>query len=291
MTTRKGTCPGWLLKLIFSTPEAGKTYKAIVKLPDGSESTIALPAALGTGYNLGVFDNDAGNIVLRVGASKAIADAANTTISIVAQQNGHIYYAANTPINKVSLTANIPKDRFPTGIVQFTMFSSAGEPLSERLVFVQNNDGMKLTVGTDKTIYAPRQKVALDLSANNTAGQPVVGSFSVSVIDESKVKVDEDAETTILNHILLTSDLKGYIEKPNYYFNKPTEQTRADLDALLLTQGYRRFVWKQILSDVIHFYIYIFAAFCRAGLYHKTHTVFKSHILKGKTAIGIGNGI
>ncbi|GAB3932572.1 TonB-dependent receptor [Mucilaginibacter myungsuensis] len=232
------------------TPETGKTYKAVVKLPDGSEQTINLPAAAATGYNMGVFETDKENILLRIGASKQLADAGNTSISVVAQQNGHIYYAANTLINKASLTASIPKNRFPTGIVQFTMFSSAGEPLAERLLFVRNDDLMKLSIGTDKQTYAPRQKVNLTVGANTPGGQPSVGTFSVVVIDESKVQVDEDDETTILNNILLTSDLKGYIEKPNYYFNKPTEQTNADLDALMLTQGYRRFAWKQILSDV-----------------------------------------
>jgi hypothetical protein len=63
------------------------------------------------------------------------------------------------------------------------------------------------------------------------------------------VTVDEDAENSILANLLLTSDLKGYIEKPSYYFNHDDENTRADLDVLMLTQGYHRFEWKQLLND------------------------------------------
>ncbi|MBD1387034.1 TonB-dependent receptor plug domain-containing protein [Mucilaginibacter rigui] len=48
--------------------------------------------------------------------------------------------------------------------------------------------------------------------------------------------------------LLLTSDIKGYVEQPAYYFNNVSEKTRADLDALMLTQGYRRFEWKSVLS-------------------------------------------
>jgi hypothetical protein len=49
--------------------------------------------------------------------------------------------------------------------------------------------------------------------------------------------------------LLLTSDLQGYIEKPNYYFNKTDEKKLADLDILMLTQGYRRFSFKDILAN------------------------------------------
>ncbi len=85
----------------------------------------------------------------------------------------------------------------------------------------------------------------------NTTGMPAPGSFSVSVINESRTPINENAEITILNSLLLTSDLKGYIEQPNYYFINNNAKAAADLDLLMLTQGYRRFEWKQ-LSDTTH---------------------------------------
>ena len=89
----------------------------------------------------------------------------------------------------------------------------------------------------------------LSLNAKNKDGNAVNGSFSVSVVDESKIVVDESTENTILSYLLLSSDVKGYVEKPNYYFANVTKETRAELDALMLTQGYRRFVWKQLMDD------------------------------------------
>ena len=49
--------------------------------------------------------------------------------------------------------------------------------------------------------------------------------------------------------LLLKSELAGYIQDPNYYFVDPSDQTRSDLDMLMLTQGYHRFEWKKILAD------------------------------------------
>ncbi|RYY19331.1 MAG: TonB-dependent receptor, partial [Sphingobacteriaceae bacterium] len=78
---------------------------------------------------------------------------------------------------------------------------------------------------------------------------PVVGSFSVAVTDETKVPVNEDKENTILSNLLLTSDIKGYIEQPGYYFAHPNEKTQADLDVLMLTQGYHRFAWRMLMGN------------------------------------------
>ena len=107
---------------------------------------------------------------------------------------------------------------------------------------------MQLKIGTAKPTYKTREKVEIELDAKDQKGKAVAGSFSVAVIDESKVPIDETLESTIFSNILLTSDLKGYIEKPNYYFATESEAVDKALDNLMLTQGYRRFTWKEVLS-------------------------------------------
>lgn len=231
-------------------PETGKTYKANINFADGSTKTYELPTAINKGYVLSIDNSDADNINLKITTSRTTIQEGNSdTLSVIAQEGGQVYYAAKTRPGSASFTASVSKSRFPSGIVQFTLFSSKGEPLNERLVFVQNPDQLKLDVSTAKQTYSPREKIKIGLDAKNAEGKPVIGSFSVSVTNETQVPVNEDDESTILSNLLLTSDLKGYIEKPNYYFNHVNEKTKADLDVLMLTQGYRRFEWKKILND------------------------------------------
>jgi hypothetical protein len=172
---------------------------------------------------------------------------ADDVIMLVAQSGGTICFAGKSKQGSKSFTADVPKDKFPSGVAQFTLFSSGGEPMNERLVFIQSNDQLKLGVAADRQAFSPGQKVTFNMAAKSSEGSPVVGSFSVSVINETKVPANED-QNSILSDLLLTSDIKGYIEKPGYYFNHPNEQTRADLDVLMLTQGYHRFDWKQLLT-------------------------------------------
>jgi len=224
------------------TAEAGKTYNAKIKLADSTIKIVQLPKAVNTGYVLNV--SPAGPDHIRVIAQNA-SDAQNGTITLVAQSGGVIYYEGKSKPGSNSFITTIAKSKFPTGIVQFTLLSSTGEPLNERLMFVQNNDQLKMDVSTEKQIYSPQQKVKINLTAKTNDSNPVQGSFSVSVIDETKAPADDVNENTILSNLLLTSDLKGYIEKPGYYFASADQKTADDLDALMLTQGYRRFEWKK----------------------------------------------
>jgi hypothetical protein len=232
-------------------PENGKTYKAKITYADGSESVIELPKSTNGGYSLSIDNNDTDVVHVKIlpGSVISKSSSADEVMSLVAQAGGQVYYAGKSKPGSKFFTADIPKSKFPSGIVQFTLFSSAGEPVNERLVFIQNHDQLKLSAVTGAQAYSPRQKVKIDLNALDKDNKPVIGSFSVAVTDETNVPVDENDENSILSNLLLTSDIKGYIEQPNYYFNHENGTTQADLDILMLTQGYHRFEWKQVLDD------------------------------------------
>ena len=74
-----------------------------------------------------------------------------------------------------------------------------------------------------------------------------MGSYSIAVTNETLVPSKEEDEVSILSNLLLTSDLKGYIEKPNYYFSDSSDAPKF-LDYLMLTQGWRRFKWDEVIG-------------------------------------------
>src|SRR5690606_7928289 len=122
-----------------------------------------------------------------------------------------------------------------------------GKALSERLVFNESAEMLTLGVKTDKTNYRKKDKVALDIS--NLTSTKLVSNLSVSVIDEQKVPYDGHQENTIISSLLLTSDLKGFVEKPAYYFDPEVSNRVEALDALMMTQGFRRFDYEELLAE------------------------------------------
>ncbi len=231
------------------TPEPGQSYKANLTFSNGVKKTVAIPAAKSAGIVLSVINTDPANLLLRVASNTSYFSAnQNKSFYIVARSKGVICYAAKASLTAATFSASIPKDKFPTGIVQVTLFSSSGEPITERLVFIKQQDIISLAVNSDKKTYGVRQPVKMNVTAKSN-NLPVEGNFSISVVNESKVPFDENKESTILSTFLLSSELKGYLEEPNYYFNQVNEKKRSDLDVLMLTQGYRKFAYKDILAN------------------------------------------
>ncbi|MCC8427185.1 carboxypeptidase regulatory-like domain-containing protein [Mucilaginibacter sp. UR6-11] len=228
-------------------PLSGRSYTAQISFADGTTKSIALPKALDDGYVLSVYQPNKDSILVRLNTTASLQP---STVNLISQSSGETIFASAVKITSPITSIWLYKKSFSSGIAQFTIFNSNNEPLNERIAFIKGDDRMQLAVSTAKTIYKSREQVQLNLSANNGDHVPAAGFFSVAVTDESKVPVDESVESTIFSNILLTSDLKGYIEKPNYYFTADTGEINRALDNLMLTQGYRRFEWKLLDSTL-----------------------------------------
>ena len=228
-------------------PLPGKTYTAHIKFADSTTKSIPLPMALNEGYVLNVYQPGADSILVRVQASATLQ---HSTVNLIAHSSGEVIYTSQVQINSAVTSIWLDKRSFPGGIAQFTLFDTQNQPLNERIAFIRNNDNMQLGIKADKVTYKSKEHVQLELAAKGSDGIPDAADFSIAVIDESKVPVDENSESTIFSNILLSADLKGYIEKPNYYFTADSDKVNRALDNLMLTQGYRRFEWK-LLDSVI----------------------------------------
>lgn len=228
-------------------PQPGKTYSAKVKFKDGSEKTFPITKAQSSGYVLSINNNNPDKIAIKILLSADLIG--NTELKLVAQSGGNIYFTTKSPSQKQIITASIPKKDLPSGIVQFTLFNGSNIPVSERLAFINNTeDRINTTIENLKPSYSKRGKVDLTISAK-IADKPLRGSYSVAVTNTASVKPDPENESNILTSLLLKSDLTGYVEAPNYYFLSNDARTAQNLDILMLTQGWRRILWKNVINN------------------------------------------
>jgi hypothetical protein len=240
-------------------PEAGKIYKAEITTADGSHYTINMPVARDEGYALAVFNTDADSIRVKVSVNeKTLNEKQHTPFYLIVQSGGKIYFTATADLEQLNSSIIIDKKRFPTGIVQFTLFSDTGEPMNERIVFVKNDDMLHIALAASATRYTPRDKVKMNIALSGTNNQFPLASLSAAVINESRMPVNENSESAILSSLLLTSDIKGYIEQPGYYFNSKNADADARLDLLMMTQGYRRFDWADVIHNKTYMPVYQF---------------------------------
>jgi hypothetical protein len=233
----------------YLTPEEGKTYRAKLTFADGAQTVIDLPKPETKGIALTINNDSIPKASVRIAANPAYYLENKNTDYMLLIYSGGITTTVLCKLDSAVITMDILKRRLHTGIATITLFSPAGEPLCERLLFVQNYDQLNVSITPDKTVYTKREKINIRLNVKNRADSAAMGHFCVSVTDESKVPTDENNESTILTTLLLTSDLKGYVEQPNYYFTKTSEAALNNLDLVMLTHGYRRFEWKKILNN------------------------------------------
>lgn len=231
-------------------PQPGNTYQAKIKFSDGSEKNFNLPLVRPSGYVISVNsqNKDKDKLTLKIMRSEDLSG--QKELHLVGQHSGTIQFTTKVNADKQIINISIPKKELVEGILQLTLFSGENVPIAERLVFIHNpQDRIQASLQTEKTTYTKREKVTLNLNSTYS-GQPVSGSFSVAVTNTSAVKPDPENESNIFSTMLLTSDLVGYIEKPNYYFINESPETLQDLDNLMLTQGWRRILWKNVISNM-----------------------------------------
>lgn len=134
----------------------------------------------------------------------------------------------------------LPETFLPAGVASFSVIDASNRVWCERLFFSRNFIEPRLSMTSDKAIYQQREPVELRFLIQKADSTPLPGSFSVSVTDAFHVQRDT-LNDDIRSYLLLSSDLRGYIEAPQEYFSDNSLQTREKTDLLMLTQGWRRF--------------------------------------------------
>jgi hypothetical protein len=221
--------------------QSGETYIAKVSLPGGTIKEYPLPMVRGSGSVLQVRnDMESDSVEVTVATTEDIVKA-KTSYFLIGKARGLTCYAAIINFQDVNhINKKIAKSLFPSGITHFILMTNKYQPMNERLVFINHNDDLRVKVNSDLTEYNPRDSIALHINVIDSTGKPVPGNFSLAVTDDAQVKIDSLVNDNIINCMLLTSDIKGYIETPGYYLLKNIEAWKA-LDNLLLTQGWIRY--------------------------------------------------
>ncbi len=225
------------------TPASNSTYKAVLKIDDQAPITKDLPEINSQGYVMGLADNGAGQIDVSVRSSDNSA--------------GNVYLFVHTrQIMKVAETAimangaahfQISKSALDEGISHFTVFNAAKQPVCERLYFKRPLQQLIIDAGADQQQYGTRKKVNVNILAKGQAGKQINADLSMSVYRVDSLQAIDRSD--IFSYLWLSSDLKGSIESPGYYFKNANAETDEALDNLMLTQGWRRFQWDQVLEN------------------------------------------
>ncbi len=229
------------------TPEGDLKYTAIVKFENGKTEKFTLPEVAPQGTVIKVDPFDAKNIKLTIYSNKTVSnDVYANEFIIVCQSRGYAPYISKAQWEGKPIDLSLEKKLFPSGIVQVTVFDGRSVPLCERLVFVDQDENLKVISRTKNVGVAPYDSIEMELVVVDKDGNPVSGNLSLSVTESSETK---NYAANIMNSLFFTSDIKGQVQNPGYYFDKSNPNMEQHRDLLLTTQGWRRFLWPDLLAN------------------------------------------
>ena len=224
------------------TAQKGKTYYADMKAADKT-MRFQLPQAVESGCAVKLLQPK-GRIAFQV---LRTPDIDPTRLAAVIHCRGQLDFATEDVTRPVMLSTEGMKD----GIHHLSVIDrQSGEVLSQRLFFINNSGKAEGRIVGGKDKYGRRERVSLALKITDSEGNPATGDFSIAVTDRYKVSRDSSG-MDILSSLLLTSDLRGYVEQPGYYFLDRSPQRAGHLDMVMLTHGWTRWDMQSLMDGTL----------------------------------------
>lgn len=227
---------------VFSLlPIAGEKYYAIK--PDTKER-YPLPESTVKGVAVQLRQSDRG-IAFKIeqpGNNRAFEPA-----YMIGQMQNRSVFRKDFHTNKNTVNGVVQTTSLPSGILQITVFNDNNIPLAERLVFVNNREYIlpaQVIANSNDVRKRKLNQFSLKLQGS------ISGSFSVSVTD-ADIEDTLPRPQNIYSSLLLTSDIKGHVHRPAWYFTSTGDSVEQALDLVMMTNGWRRYKWSDVVNNTL----------------------------------------
>jgi hypothetical protein len=218
-------------------PETNAQYQ--VRLDQDPDSLYTLPAVNRHGITMRLLKNDTDSLVFRIATP---GSREKQRVFLRLQLRGMVQAIAAGWLTD-SLDIHLPVTNSSPGIAEATLFDEQLRPLAERLVYLHPDQRLRVQFSGLKEQYEPKEKVSFTIRTTDPAGHPVPAVVSLRVFD---YLFDEPGNTRdLVNYCYLSTQLRGQVYDPSYYFDSSHANRQAALDLLLLTQGWRRYTWNE----------------------------------------------
>ncbi len=225
-------------------PKLGENYTAI--LDDGSE--YPLPKIMDEGYTMAMKNTGQKNIKVKIQATESLR---KTPFYILGHINNKKYYQSKFEFgNQETVSFEIPKNGFPSGVLALTLFDQNKKPWCERVVFINNREELIIRAEISPEKPSKRSEATVDISVTNTDGEPVSAELSLAITDVGQV-IKKPNSGNIMTYLLLQSDIKGHISNPGLLFKDQNRLTLHAMDLVMLTHGWRKFPWQEIQESTM----------------------------------------
>jgi hypothetical protein len=222
-------------------PAASEKYTAYWKDEYGNSHTTELPSAKTGGLVMTIEPRPDNSFHYQIERTTDAGDALKS-LTIISTAQQQVVSKSNVDIkDKTTAEGILNTEQMTAGVMQVTILDINMNPVAERVVFVNNHQyGFTTQVRNDVVNFARKGKneISIEIPYGFTA------DLSVSVTDGG---LNSDSSNNIVTDFLLANDIRGYVANPAYYFSNNTDSSKQYLDLVMLTHGWRRFKWEDVV--------------------------------------------
>ncbi|MDQ2718679.1 MAG: hypothetical protein M3Z26_02780 [Bacteroidota bacterium] len=224
----------------FINPQPGETFSAKWKDEKGAEHVTELPSVKSNGVSLQVAS--IGNKRSFLVSASPEAATKTGTLHLIGTMYQQTVFKVTRELKEGIIQGIIPTVDLPSGILTITVFDDKWNPLAERITYINN----------EEYFFHPEMSVqhwGLNKRAKNEIEIAVADSLSSNLsVSVTDVGIDADSSDNIISHLLLTGELKGRVNDPSHYFLNNSDSISRQLDLVMLTHGWRRFNWEELVK-------------------------------------------
>ncbi len=226
---------------------SNEQYRVKVVLPDGTTNDMQLPKPEPKGVIIQVNALRPDVVWFRIQTNEATLRL-NKTYLVLIHANGIIFNNYRMTFSKeTAMQFRISKKELEGGIVCATVFDENMTPVAERIFY--NHDTIAAGNLTVKAEPLTNDSVKVNIHITDSLASPRIAQLSISVLPGETLL--NQFGTSLRSESVFRPALRGPIENPDGYFEKNDIVHAIALDNLLLTQGWRKYEWPEILKDTI----------------------------------------
>lgn len=227
----------------FLQPLPGKNYQLNWTDEFGFTGSTPIPVNKTEGAQISITTAN-NKAKIQVERTDSVSDNFKQMTLVVHMNRVALYQVALNTTYKTKLNAEIPLQELPTGLLQFTLFTSDWIPVAERVLFVNNHaQEFEVKLNNALTSLEKRGKNAIDISVPDT----IFTNMSIAITDAVLNAPDQHS---IFSDIFLSSEIKGKVYNPAYYLMNDADTVKEHLDLVMLTNAWRRFDWDKIKAQI-----------------------------------------
>jgi len=215
-------------------PVKGRRYQLKVLEPSGIKTAFPLPEPKAEGAIVRSLRD-----VFEPSAAVALSISSTTAAKVTLSQREKELGFSNVNAGKDQAVSIDPKGA--DGVLIATVWDKKGNPLAERLVFVQPAKPLTVTLELDQKSYVPAGTVKLKVKTA-AGGKPTAALVGLTVTDDAVLELVEKREQAPqLPVMVYLEDEVKELADAHVYLDARNPKAPVATDLLLGTQGWRRF--------------------------------------------------